>query len=425
MSAASEIDRAEVFLGELRRRTEDPPGVSRASYGDGEQIAHDMARAWAHDLGLAIDTDFAGNLYMTLPGRDRSRPRVMMGSHMDAVPHGGNYDGAAGVVAGLAALEQLRRRGVAPAMDVTVMAIRAEEVSWFPAPYIGSRAAFGILPAEVLDTVVRFDTGRSLAAHLADGGHDPDAVRAGRRRLEAKGIAAYIEVHIEQGPHLVKSGQRCAVVTAIRGNQRYKHCRVMGEYAHAGAVPRADRRDALLAGVEFVSGLDAMWARREAAGQDLVCTVGQFYTDPAVHTITKIPGEVRFTLDFRSYDEAVLADCRAELDRLASRISRDRAVTIDLGPATQAPAAVMDPALRALARRTAERLRIDAPEMASGAGHDCAVFANQGVPCVMLFIRNDHSSHNPKEAMAMDDFAEAARLLYGMLDELVGSIGRG
>jgi beta-ureidopropionase / N-carbamoyl-L-amino-acid hydrolase len=392
MGGGPEIDRAEAFLGELRRRTEDAPGVSRASYGDGEQIAHDMARAWAKDLGLAIDTDFAGNLYMTLPGRDRTRPRVMMGSHMDAVPHGGNYDGAAGVVAGLAALEQLRRRGVTPAMDVTAMAIRAEEVSWFPAPYIGSRAAFGILPAEVLDTVVRFDTGKTLAAHLAAGGHDPDAVRAGRR---------------------------CAVVTAIRGNQRYKHCRVLGEYAHAGAVPRADRRDALLAGVEFVGGLDGMWARREAAGQDLVCTVGQFYTDPGVHTITKIPGEVRFTLDFRSYDEAVLADCRAELGRLAGRISRDRAVTIELGPATHAPAAVMDPALRALARRTAERLGIDAPEMASGAGHDCAVFANQGVPCVMLFIRNDHSSHNPKEAMAMDDFAEAARLLYGMLDELV------
>jgi N-carbamoyl-L-amino-acid hydrolase len=183
----------------------------------------------------------------------------------------------------------------------------------------------------------RWSDTSSLAAHLADGGHDPDAVRAGRRRLEAPGIAAYIEVHIEQGPHLVKSGQRCAVVTAIRGNQRYKHCRVLGEYAHAGAVPRADRRDALLAGVEFVSGLDGMWARREASGEDLVCTVGQFYTDPAVHTITKIPGEVRFTLDFRSYDEAVLADCRAELDHLAARISKERAVAIDWGPPLAPP----------------------------------------------------------------------------------------
>ena len=119
----------------------------------------------------------------------------------------------------------------------------------------------------------------------------------------------------------MKSGHRCAIVTRIRGNRRFKHCRVLGEYAHAGAVPRADRRDAVLAAVEFVSGLEGMWVRREAAGEDLVCTVGQFYTDPAVHTITKIPGEVRLSLDLRSYDEPVLADCHAELERLAARIS--------------------------------------------------------------------------------------------------------
>jgi N-carbamoyl-L-amino-acid hydrolase len=90
-----------------------------------------------------------------MPGRDHARPRIIMGSHMDAVPHGGNYDGVAGVVAGLGAIEQLRRRSVTPTMDVTAMAICAEGVSWFPAPYIGSPAAFGILPEDVLDSVVR------------------------------------------------------------------------------------------------------------------------------------------------------------------------------------------------------------------------------------------------------------------------------
>jgi len=167
MADGPELARADAFLAELRRRTVDPPGVSRASYGEGEQIAHDMARAWAEELGLEIARDFAGNLYMTLPGRERARPRLVMGSHMDAVPHGGNYDGAAGVVAGLSALGRLRRLAATPRMDVTVMAIRAEEVSWFPAPYIGSRAAFGILPADVVDEVVRFDTGRTLGTHLA------------------------------------------------------------------------------------------------------------------------------------------------------------------------------------------------------------------------------------------------------------------
>ncbi len=419
MPSTPELIRADAFLAELRRKTVDEPGVTRASYGEGEQIAHAMMRDWANELALETDTDFAGNLYMTLPGRDRSRPRLMMGSHMDSVPHGGNYDGAAGVVAGMTAVHRMRRLGLAPAMDVTVMAIRAEELSWFPAPYIGSRAAFGILPAEVLDTVVRFDTGRTLAAHMAELGHDPDALRAGKRYLDPASIATYIEVHIEQGPHLVKLEKRCAVVTGIRGNYRYKHCRVGGEYGHAGAVPRADRRDALLAAVEFVSGLESMWVRREKAGNDLVCTVGQFYTDPAVHTMTKIPGEVRFTLDIRSYDKAVLAECHLELDNLADRISRDRVVGIELGERTHAESAVMDGRLVAMARSQAARLGIHAPDMASGAGHDCAVFANQGVPCAMIFIRNFDGSHNPREEMLIDDFAEAARLLCGMLDELV------
>src|SRR5205814_10364132 len=114
----------------------------------------------------------------------------------------GNYDGAAGVVAGLAALQRMRRLGKKPRMNTTVMAIRAEEVSWFPAPYIGSRAAFGALPADVLDDVVRFDTGQPLAAHMKARGFDPDSVRSGKRYLDPARVGAYLELHIEQGPEL-------------------------------------------------------------------------------------------------------------------------------------------------------------------------------------------------------------------------------
>jgi N-carbamoyl-L-amino-acid hydrolase len=413
------IARADHFFSDLRARTSDEPGVTRASFGAGEQIAHDMIRAWAASLDLEIVTDFAGNLYMTLQGRDRTLPVIMMGSHMDSVPHGGNYDGAAGVVAGIVALERMRRRGITPAMDVTVMAIRAEELAWFPASYIGSRAAFGILPPDTLDNVVRFDTGRSLGAHMADLGLDADAVRAGRRQLDAQRIGAYIEVHIEQGPHLVALERACAIVTGIRGSYRLPHARVLGEYAHSGAVPRTKRHDALLGAVEFAHELEKMWLRRESEGQDLVCTFGEFHTDPRQHTMTKIPGEVRFTLDIRSYDDAVLVDCRAEWERKAAAISRARGVRIDFGEHTQTRSALMDPKLIDMAERAAQRLGIEAPRMASGAGHDCTVFANQGVACAMIFVRNADGSHNPHEKMEIDDFAEASRLLWGMLDEMV------
>ncbi len=414
-----EIERADRFLRDMRARTTDEPGVTRASYGEGEQLAHGILRDWAAGLGLTTATDFAGNLYMTLPGRERGRPSIMMGSHMDSVPHGGNYDGAAGVVAGMAALQRLRRLGVTPAMDITVMAIRAEEMSWFPMPYIGSRAAFGLLPAETVDRVVRFDTRKSLGEHMTQLGFDPAAVKAGKRHLDPAQIAAYIEVHIEQGPHLVTVGKPCAVVTGIRGNYRFKHGRVLGTYAHAGAVPRLERHDALLAAVALAHGLERMWLRREAEGQDLVCTMGEFHTDVTQHTITKIPGEVCFTMDIRSYDDAILAQCRGELEQLAARIADARGVAIELGEHTHGRSALMNPELIALAGRAAGKLGIDAPKMASGAGHDCAVFANQGVPCAMIFIRNEDSSHNPHEKMDIADFAVASRLLWGMLDELV------
>ena len=414
-----EIERADRFLRDMRTGTTDEPGVTRASYGAGEQLAHAMLRDWAAELGLAQATDFAGNLYVTLPGRERSRPAMMMGSHMDSVPHGGNYDGAAGVVAGMAALQRMRRLGVTPAMDVTVMAIRAEELSWFPTPYIGSRAAFGILPAETVDHVVRFDSQKSLGEHMAQLGFDPEAVRAGQRYLDPARIAHYIEVHIEQGPHLVTVEKPCAIVTGIRGNYRFKHGLVLGAYAHAGAVPRCERRDALLAAVAFAHELEHMWLRREGEGQDLVCTLGEFHTDVTQHTMTKIPGEVRFTMDIRSYDEAVLAQCRTELEQLAARIGAARGVTIDIGEHTHGRSALMNGELTALAERVACKLGIDAPKMASGAGHDCSVFANQGVSCAMIFIRNEDSSHNPHEKMDIADFAVASRLLWGMLDELV------
>jgi len=417
-SAGPELARAGAFFEDMRRASADAPGVTRASYGDGEHMAHNMARRWATDLALEIATDYAGNLYMTLPGRDRARPSLMMGSHMDSVPHGGNYDGAAGVVAGLVALARMRSLDLTPAMDMTVMAIRAEELSWFPTPYIGSRAAFGHLGADELDKVIRFDTGRSLGDHIAASGFDPQALKAGRRFLDPKRIGAYIEVHIEQGPHLVAIARPSAIVTGIRGNHRYKHGRVLGEYGHAGAVPRNGRRDALLAAAEFAHELERMWARREASGDDLVCTFGEFHTDAAVHTMTKIPGEVRFTLDFRSYREETLADVHRELLAIAARISRERSVEVSLGEHTHAHSAVMDAGLIALAHRAAANLGIDAPEMASGAGHDCAVFANEGVPCAMVFIRNEDGSHNPDEKMTMEDFGEAMRLTCGMLDEL-------
>ena len=161
----------------------DGVGITRDTYGAGEQRAHDLMKDHARMLGLEITVDAGLNLYMTLPGRDRSLPAVMTGSHLDSVPRGGNFDGAAGVVAGLAVLAGWLKAGKRPEADVTVMGIRAEESAWFPVSYIGSKAAFGLLPPDALH-VPRLNTERPLIDYLADGGADPGELI---RELEALG----------------------------------------------------------------------------------------------------------------------------------------------------------------------------------------------------------------------------------------------
>src|SRR3954469_6385702 len=185
---AAETALSAQWFDHLRRHSKSRLGVTRASYGAGEQMAHDLMQAIGQTLALEQRIDAAGNLYLTLPGRDRSLPAIMTGSHLDSVPEGGNYDGAAGVGAGLALLARWVAAGRQPRHDVTVMGVRAEELSWFPAPYIGSRAAFGRLEPEALDRCVRRDTGGTLARHMAEAGFQPERIRAREKQLDVARI---------------------------------------------------------------------------------------------------------------------------------------------------------------------------------------------------------------------------------------------
>lgn len=417
--AVLEVEQAERLFASLRHHTTDVPGITRDTYGAGENVAHDLMAAAARDLGLEVTTDAAGNLYMTLPGRDPSAPQIMMGSHLDSVPHGGNYDGAAGVVAGLMVLARLKRLGRIPQRSVTVMGCRAEELCWFPAPYIGSRAAFGLLPPALLDGLKRGDTGLSLAEHMAMSGFQPERLRQGEVYLRPEHIHCYLELHIEQGPALVDAGIPVGIVTGIRGSLRYRHCRIQGRYAHAGAVPRHLRQDAVLAGVEFVQALEQHWLQREADGIDFVATVGEFSTNPEHHTLTKVPGEVQFTMDLRSEDHPALLATDVYLREIAADIGQRRGVTIDLGECTHALPGLMDVNLRQRLKTLAQQQGIPTLTMASGAGHDCAVFANQGIPTAMVFVRNENGSHNADEAMDIVDFALGWQLLAALVDELI------
>tara|TARA_A100001037_G_C15148555_1_gene637756 strand:+ start:2537 stop:3832 length:1296 start_codon:yes stop_codon:yes gene_type:complete len=399
----------------LRDATEDGEGVTRESYGPGENAAHMIVRDAAAAAGLETDVDPAGNLYMTLAGRDRSAPRILIGSHLDSVRCGGNYDGAAGVLAGLAAVSSLFQAGHVPDQDITVMGIRAEESMWFSANYIGSRAALGLLAPDELTTVRRTDSGRTIAEHMHDCGLDSEAVTVQTPYLRPDAIAAYYEIHIEQGPAMESEGIPVGIVSGIRGNFRCREASCAGEYGHCGTVPRALRRDSVAAVAELVSRTDDLWATLEEEGQDLAVTFGVISTDDVHSAASKVAGDVRFTIDVRSRSAETLAAVREQLDATIAEIEERRGVRIDLGPCSETAPADMDLGLRKRLLRSASELDIPVLEMPSGAGHDALVFAGCGVPAAMLFIRNAHGSHNPREAMEMEDFAKASSILTASL----------
>lgn len=405
-----DIALAESLFTALDAGTRGDIGITRATYGAGEQFAHDLLQRTAHERGLDCRIDAAGNLYVTLPGTERALPGILTGSHMDSVPNGGNFDGAAGVIAGMAALAGFAKAGRRFARDITVMAIRGEESDWFAHSYIGSKAALGILPAHVLQ-IRRRDSGRTLEDHMADAGFDPAALAAGVAQLPPRSVKAYVELHIEQGPMLDIQGIPAAVVTSIRGAARFREVHIIGQETHSGGVPRAWRRDAVVAGADLVMRLRAEWTRLEAEGHDMVLTSGIFSTNPEKHGHVKVPGEVRMSIDSRSADEATLDLLKTRIAEIAAEVAADHGVEIRLENFTRTVTARMDRDMVALFTGEMRAMGIAAHSMASGGGHDAAVFANAGIPSVMLFVRNQNGSHNPDEAMRMEDFAVAATLL--------------
>lgn len=405
------------LFDDLRANTRRGDGIWRDAYGGGENYAHDLVSSAASGIGLEVTRDAAANTYLTLPGRDRAAPAVVVGSHLDSVPDGGNFDGAAGVLAGLVAAAALRAAGHTPACDIAIMAVRAEESPWFSTSYFGSRAALGTLCDGILDRLTRADTGRTLAEHVAACGGDPEALRHGPPHLTRKSVRAFLEVHIEQGPVLEGEGCPIGLVTGVRGNFRFPRARIHGAYQHCGATPRRYRRDAVVAAAEFVAALQALWDAWEADGRDMAFTVGRLFTDAGHHAMTKVPGLVEFSLDVRSIEPGVLEDLERRVNSIMAEVAARRGVRFEVGPITHAAVGHVEPSILEHLARGAAALGIRAHHLPSGAAHDAAAFADAGIPSGMVFIRNANGSHNPQEWMEMDDFREATRLLTRWLAE--------
>lgn len=390
-------------------------GYTREGYSPVENLVHEYFKGIGAQLGLEQRTDAAGNLYLTCPGERRELPAFVSGSHADSVPQGGDYDGIAGIAAALTVAWWMRRRGLRPLRDFTVLVTRLESSAFYGKAYVGSLAMTGRLRPE--DLALRHRTkSLTLGEAIRLAGFDPAAMVTGRPLVDLSRFSAFVELHIEQGPKLdANPVKRIGIVTGVRGNLRHKRIACIGETAHSGAVDFEFRHDAVLATAELLLSMEKHWKHRLDREEDLVFTAGVVSTGPAA-AISKVPGLVTFCTDMRSLSMGTLERFHEMLELDAARISRKRGVRFELDPLQRTSSARLDNRLVARLAITASENGIPYIAMASGAGHDAAVLSNSGVPAAMIFVANEHGSHNPNEAMEMKDFMQGVKLLWKVVE---------
>ena len=405
------------LFARIADRTGDEHGISRASYGEAETVAGESLIAYARERGLDAGYDRVGNATFTAPGRFEAAPKILIGSHLDSVPRGGNYDGLAGVVAGIGTLVALKEYGSGAQQGVRVLGFRGEESPWFGTAYLGSKLFTGQLSVSDTDAMRRSDTGRTLTEHL-------DEIGVARSQIDGKPavgldrVRAYLELHIEQGPVLVDLARPVAIATAIRGNIRYPFAKCYGSYAHSAAVPRRLRADAMIATAKLITFADEQWRRELDAGHDdLVFTCGICHTDPAEHSMTKVPGETSFSLNIGSISDEVMGRMHQSLLDKARTLSEEHHVRFELGERVGTGAVALDTAVNDGIANSSRAIDIEPHRMAT-VGHDAAIFARMGIPAGIILIRNAKGSHNREEEMEMDDFMDGLKVLAASVDAM-------
>lgn len=393
----------------------DAPGITREAYGRGENQAHALIAEAGASLGMQASLDAAANLTLRWAAKSPQAAPLLIGSHLDSVVQGGNFDGAAGVIAGLGVVAALQAQGFTPRRDIEVLALRCEEAVWFGLGLIGSRCLLARLPPGALE-LRHARSGLTLAQSIAACGGDPARLRDGMPLREPSAMGTYLEAHIEQAPQLVEAGAPLAICLANPGNVRHPFIRITGEDAHTG-LPHRFRRDAALAGADFSLALEQLWLAEEAAGRPMAVTIGRFHTPVAKHSLTAVSGDFEMSLDLRGYSADHLAALEGKLGRIAAAVAARRGVSIVLGERSSAAPGPMDPGLIAGLAAAATRCGIAAPHLNSPGSHDANNFAASGVPTGMLLVRNQNGSHNPHEAMDTPDLMAAITVMANWIAE--------
>ncbi len=374
-------------------------GVRRLTLTDVDRRGRDRFRAECEAAGLTVRVDEVGNMFARREGRDPNRLPVLFGSHLDSQPSGGKFDGALGVLAGLEVMHSLNDLGIVTEAPVELVNWTDEEGSRFGHSLMGSGVWSGVLALDKAYALTDTE-GVTMRTALDGIGYRGEVPAA------AFPADAYFELHIEQGPILEREAKQIGIVSGAQAQVWYDAV-VTGQDSHAGTTPPSARKDALVCAARVIDLVDRMMRAR---GEDGRGTVGQVLVSPNSRNV--IPGEVRFSVEFRHPDDAELDRLEAQFPREAGFIARDCGVTLELNTVLKNPAQPFDPACIDLVREAAAKLGYSARDIVSGAGHD-AVYVARHVPTAMIFTPcKDGLSHNEAESIQPEEAEAGAQVLF-------------
>lgn len=389
--------------------TEEPGRITRRFLTPPTHEVHAHLRARMEGMGMAVHVDAAGNLRGRWEPGNGSGKRLLLGSHVDTVPDAGAFDGLLGVTLALECVDVARAMSLPLAIDV--VAFSEEEGVRFGVPFLGSRAVTGRFDPALL--ALRDADGITLEGAIRAYGLDPAQIATA---AEAEDVLGFVEVHIEQGPMLEAENLSVAAVTGIVGQSRLT-IEMAGQANHAGTTPMSLRRDALAGAAEWIGAVEKFAQRSEG----LVATVGRIEATPNAGNV--IAGTVAMTLDVRHVHDTVRHGAVDQLLESANAIAERRKLAIQSTQHMDQPAVSMDERLTAFLVDAMEAAGFPRRQMPSGAGHDAMVMAAR-MPAAMLFVRSPGGiSHNPAEAVRVEDVEAALTVLQGFLARAAGDAG--
>ncbi|MFZ5918941.1 MAG: Zn-dependent hydrolase [Chloroflexota bacterium] len=381
------------------------PGFTRRPFTGPYRQARHWLRQQMQAAGLRVGLDAAGNLIAARPG-SQALPPILIGSHTDTVTGGGRFDGIIGVLGGLEIVRCLDELGIDLRHPLEVVDFLGEEPTQFGVSTVGSRGMVGALDAGLLGQ--QDAQGHTLREALAELGGRPDDL-AGEARQPGS-IAAYLELHIEQGPVLDQKGIALAAVTGIAGIRRF-HLTIAGQANHAGTTPMSLRRDALVGAAQFVCDVEGICRAEPGA----VGTVGHLMVSPNMPNV--VPGRVELIAETRSIDPQTIERVEAGLRRRAEQIAGERNLSLSMNLLTDAPPVQADARLLDITLEACRQTAPAALTLPSGAGHDATQLARIA-PIGMIFVPSSAGkSHCPEEWTDMEDIALGVQALARALHE--------